>query len=38
MSRLIALMCWMVLGAGLAPVLAQPAHDDKTLQGTWTAT
>jgi len=35
---LIALMCWMVLGAGLAPVLAQPASDDKTLQGTWTAT
>lgn len=38
MSRLIALMCWMVLGAGLAPVLAQPARDDQTPQGTWTAT
>jgi uncharacterized protein (TIGR03067 family) len=38
MYRLIALMCWMVLGAGLAPVLAQPARDDRTLQGTWTAT
>jgi len=38
MYRLFALMCWMLLGTGLAPVLAQPARDDKPLQGTWTAT
>lgn len=38
MYRLIAFMCGIILGAGLAPVLAQPARDDKTLQGAWTAT
>ena len=39
MCRLIAVMCLVILGAGLAPAFAQPAEEaQKKLQGTWTAT
>ncbi|HEY8504491.1 MAG TPA: TIGR03067 domain-containing protein [Gemmataceae bacterium] len=32
-------MCWLVLGAGLAPALGQPAEEArKHLEGTWVAT
>jgi hypothetical protein len=39
MRRLIAGMCWLILGAGFAPAFAQPAEEAyQKLQGTWTAT
>jgi uncharacterized protein (TIGR03067 family) len=39
MHRLIAALCWLVLGTGLVLAFAQPAEDpQKQLQGTWTAT
>jgi uncharacterized protein (TIGR03067 family) len=32
-------MCWLILGTGLVPALADPAEEaQKKLQGTWTAT
>jgi uncharacterized protein (TIGR03067 family) len=38
MQRLTSVMCWLILGAWLVPVFAQPAQDARnTLQGTWTA-
>src|SRR5262245_24120107 len=37
--RLASVMCWLLLGAGVAPAFAQPAEEaQKKLQGTWTAT
>lgn len=39
MHRLMSAVCWVILGAGLAPAFAQPAgQGHEKLQGTWTAT
>ena len=39
MQRLIAMMCWLILGIELVPAFAQPAEDaQRKLQGAWTAT
>src|SRR5438552_1547123 len=39
MHRLTSAMCWLVLGAGLAPAFGQPTGEaQKKLQGTWAAT
>jgi uncharacterized protein (TIGR03067 family) len=39
MQRFTALICCLMLGPIVVPVLAQPAHEvDEDLQGTWTAT
>jgi uncharacterized protein (TIGR03067 family) len=39
MQRLIAMMCWLILGTELVPAFAQPAEDaQRKLQGAWTAT
>ena len=38
MHRLTSAMCWLILGTGLVLAFAQPAEEDKKLQGTWTAT
>lgn len=39
MHWLAVVICWSVLGTGLAPAFAQPAEDaHQRLQGTWTAT
>jgi uncharacterized protein (TIGR03067 family) len=38
MRWLASVTCWLILGAWLVPVLAQPAEDaGKKLQGAWTA-
>jgi hypothetical protein len=39
MPRLMAATCWLILGARLVPVFAQPADEaPKKLHGTWAAT
>ncbi len=39
MHRLTWAICWLILGTGLVPAVAQPVEEAyKKLQGTWTAT
>jgi uncharacterized protein (TIGR03067 family) len=39
MRRMNWAVCWLILGTGLGPAVAQPADEArKELQGTWTAT
>jgi uncharacterized protein (TIGR03067 family) len=38
MRRTACVLCWLIIGIGLLPIVARPADDaQKRLQGTWTA-